>query len=223
MLALPPDPVNAHESDGVRALRHPGSDRVGDWIQTFTGIQFWPLDPRPEEIDIRDIAHALSNQCRFAGHCNQFYSVAEHSVRVSWLLSHEYKLWGLLHDAAEAYLVDLPKPIKKWSQMGVLYSEIEDALMLAIGAKFGLTFPMPTAVKKADVVMLVTEKRDLMKMPPKPWEDTEEPDIYRVVPWQASTAERLFLELFAKLQSANAAMPQPTNDPPAERQTKRKQ
>jgi len=211
MLALPSSSDEAQKPDGVRALKHPGSDRIGDWIQTFTGIQFWPLDPKPEEIDIRDIAHALSNQCRFGGHCEQFYSVAEHCVRVSWLCATKHKLWGLLHDAAEAYLVDLPKPIKKWSQMGVLYSEIEDALMVSIAAKFGLSFPVPDAVKKADVVMLVTEKRDLMKMQPKPWEDTEPPDIYRVVPWQPGTSEKIFLDLFGKLQRANAGKPQPVS------------
>ena len=189
--------------------RHPGSDRVGDWIQTYTGIQFWPLDPRPEEIDIRDIAHALSNQCRFAGHCERFYSVAEHSVRVSWLCPVKDGLWGLLHDAAEAYLVDLPRPIKRWSQMGTLYSEIEDKLMLAIAYKFGLNHPVPVSVKRADIVMLVTEKRDLMKMPPKEWEDTETPHWSRVIPWGPEKAELCFVERFNYLQSANAGKPQP--------------
>ena len=96
------------------------SERVGDWIQTMSGVIFYPLDPRPEEIRIEDIAHALSHQCRFAGHCREFYSVAEHSVRVSRELPQEFMLWGLLHDASEAYLVDLPRPIKRWSAMGRL-------------------------------------------------------------------------------------------------------
>ena len=82
--------------------------RNGSWLQTYTGIQFWPLDPRPEEIDIQDIAHALSLLCRFNGHCQRFYSVAEHSVHVSTILAPEFGLWGLLHDAAEAYLSDIP-------------------------------------------------------------------------------------------------------------------
>lgn len=61
------------------------TERAGDWMQTFTGRQFWPMDPRPEDLDILDIAHALSLLCRFGGHCQRFYSVAEHSVHVSTL------------------------------------------------------------------------------------------------------------------------------------------
>ena len=56
------------------------SERGGDWMQTYSGFQFWPLDPRPEEIHVIDIAHSLANQCRYAGHCREFYSVAQHSV-----------------------------------------------------------------------------------------------------------------------------------------------
>ncbi len=230
MSALSSSSAEGQKSDGVRALKHPGSDRVGGWIQTFTGIQFWPLDPRPDEVDIRDIAHALSNQCRFAGHCEEFYSVAEHSVRVS-LQCPCHPLWGLLHDAAEAYLVDLPRPIKRWSQMGVLYSEIEDTVMMAVAGRFGLTFPMPAEVKRADVVLLVTEKRDLMKMPPKPWEDTETPIRETITsdgPWSPKTAEAKFLEEFTllqmdrlMLQRANAGKSQPTKDSREEPQQKR--
>ena len=83
--------------------------RKGDWMQTHSGIQFWPLDPRPEDILIEDIAHALSNQCRFAGHCCFHYSVAQHSVLVSENVPAQDAMWGLLHDAGEAYLVDLPR------------------------------------------------------------------------------------------------------------------
>ena len=66
--------------------------RKGDWILTYSGIEFWPLDPRPEDVRIEDIAHALSMQCRFAGHCDRFYSVAEHSIRVADLVPREDKL-----------------------------------------------------------------------------------------------------------------------------------
>lgn len=141
-------------------------ERKGDWIQTYTGKIFWPLDPRPEEVDIEDIAHALSFLCRFGGHTEKFYSVAEHSVRLSYIVPQKDRLWGLLHDASEAYLVDLPRPLKYHSAMGALYRGIEEQLMNAICERFGLSPTMPQTVFNADVVMLITEKRDLLKIPP---------------------------------------------------------
>jgi hypothetical protein len=87
--------------------------RVGDWIQTYSGRQFWPLDPRVEDVHLEDIAHALSNVCRYTGHVREFYSVAEHSVHVSWSCEPEDALWGLLHDASEAYLADMARPVKQ--------------------------------------------------------------------------------------------------------------
>lgn len=81
-------------------------------IRTFTGKLVDPLDLKPEDIDIRDIAHALSQQCRFTGHTRKFYSVAEHCILVSELCPTELKLAGLLHDADEAYLIDLARPVK---------------------------------------------------------------------------------------------------------------
>ncbi len=86
------------------------------WIQTFTGRRFWPLGARAGDVDVRDIAHALALKCRFNGHCRVFYSVAEHSVRVSRVMEvggRKMAMWGLMHDAAEAYLADLGGPIKK--------------------------------------------------------------------------------------------------------------
>ncbi|MEM9149127.1 MAG: hypothetical protein AAGB19_01555 [Cyanobacteria bacterium P01_F01_bin.3] len=80
------------------------------WIQTFTGKAFWPLEPDPELICIEDIAWALAHQSRYSGHCDRFYSVAEHSLWVSGQCSPEHKLWGLLHDASEAYLSDVVRP-----------------------------------------------------------------------------------------------------------------
>lgn len=75
------------------------TERIGDWIQTFTGRQFWPLDPQPDHIDIADIAHALAHDCRFGGHCRRFYSVAEHSVLLSRAVAPEFRLAALMHDS----------------------------------------------------------------------------------------------------------------------------
>ena len=131
--------------------------RKGDWILTYSGIEFWPLDPRPEDVRIEDIAHALSMQCRFAGHCDRFYSVAEHSIRVADLVPREDKLWALLHDASEAYLVDLPRPIKRHSEIGKHYRIAEDVVMEVIARKFGLP-PEPMSIQRADKAMLCVER-----------------------------------------------------------------
>lgn len=124
------------------------------------------LEPNPDVIDIKDIAHALSNQCRFTGHTSTFYSVAEHSVNVSEvpiLDTLELKLIGLLHDATEAYLVDLPRPIKRFTDLGSIFKKHESNIWEAIALHFGLPFEIPEVVHEADRIVLVTEKRDLMR------------------------------------------------------------
>src|SRR5271156_4912831 len=88
----------------------PNSSSDSAWIQTFTGKKFYPFNPKPQDIDIRDIAHALSNICRFTGHTKRFYSVAEHSRNVAKLVPAHMKLQALLHDASEAYLCDIARP-----------------------------------------------------------------------------------------------------------------
>ena len=172
--------------------------RKGDWIQTFTGIQFWPLDPRPEEIVIEDIAHALSLLCRFNGHCKRFYSVAEHSVHVERLLSPEMKLLGLLHDASEAYIADIPSPVKRNLPD---YKKIETNLLRAIAERFGLlSWPMSSEVKHADAVMLATEKVALMGKEPAPWHKMPDPvDVGMIQCWGPSEAEEEFLMTFNAL------------------------
>ena len=176
-------------------------ERNGDWMQTFTGRQFWPIDPRPDEISIVDIAHALANQCRYAGHCKAFYSVAQHSVIVSHACDFDDALWGLLHDAAEAYLVDLPRPIKRFSELGAHYRDVEAALMRVICERFKLSLPEPVSVKKADNVVLVTEMRDLMAQPPEKWKESwsNEPLKTKIYPLSPEVAKREFLDRFEEL------------------------
>lgn len=143
--------------------------RKGDWMQTFTGRKFWPLDPRPEEVFIEDIAHSLSMQCRYAGHCQKFYSVAEHSVLVAQVIEPEFALYGLLHDAAEAYLVDVPRPVKPYLTG---YAEAEDRVWRAICARFNLdpdNKDAIEAIKRADNAVLAAEQPILMPNPPEPW------------------------------------------------------
>jgi hypothetical protein len=139
--------------------------RSGNWIQTYSGIKFFPFDPRSEEITIVDIAHALSMQCRFTGHVKEFYSVAQHSVMVSYYCKKENALWGLLHDASEAYLSDVSRPVKyDWAMDG--YRNVEKTLMLKICEKFGLPPDMPEDVRIADNDMCASEGKQLMLRPP---------------------------------------------------------
>jgi hypothetical protein len=123
-------------------------------IRTFTGEYINISDPKPEEIHIEDIAHALSLHCRFGGHTRDHYSVAEHSIWVMNMVSEEFKLSALLHDASEAYLMDIPSPIKKLIPD---YIKIEDNLMTAIAESLGFQYPLPSAVKEADKFALEWE------------------------------------------------------------------
>jgi len=115
-------------------------ERQGDFIYTFTGRRFWPMDPRAEDMCIEDIAHALSMLCRYNGHVDRFYSVAEHSMlvyhAVSWIRPGEpaLHLQALLHDASEAYLADVPRPVKPYlSNYRTAEREVERAIANAFG------------------------------------------------------------------------------------------
>ena len=169
------------------------------WIQTATGKQFWPMDPRPEDIDIRDIAHHLSHVCRYSGACNWHYSVAQHSVLVSQCVPPEDALYGLLHDASEAYLHDLPKPLKNLPEFA-FYRAAERRLELVIAEVFGLPTEMPESVKLADLRMLPTEKRDIMGKEPASWGlEAIEPYSRRVENWSPTFARASFCARYAAL------------------------
>lgn len=149
--------------------------RTGDWMQTFTGRQFWPLDPRVDEVDPLDVAHALGYQCRYAGHVRRFYSVAEHCILMSLVMpTRELALAALLHDAAEAYVVDVPRPLKRHLYG---YAQIEDRVLGVVLQRFGLQFDrdehglleLPAEVKDADNRILLDERDQLMAPPPESW------------------------------------------------------
>jgi len=177
--------------------------RQGDWMQTYTGRQFWPIDPRAEEVDINDIAHALSNMCRFGGHVKSFYSVAEHSVRVSWLAGddHEMALAALLHDAAEAYVVDVPRPLKRFLPG---YKEIEARVARVIEERFALAPGVLDApeIKHWDETLLATEARDIMGgQSAGKWSLLATPLVDFIYPRSPKEAERSFLERFGELSA----------------------
>jgi hypothetical protein len=141
---------------------------MSTWIQTSTGKAFDPFAPDPAAICIEDIAHALSNVCRFTGHCRSFYSVAQHSVEVATRLPPELQAHALLHDASEAYLLDLPSPLKQRPEFAA-YRWAEKQLQAAIYARFGLDPTTPALVKEMDSRMLLFEKARLLGKCEKPW------------------------------------------------------
>lgn len=176
--------------------------RLGDWMQTATGRQFWPLDPRPDEIDIVDIAHALSMMCRYGGHCIRFYSVAEHCVLMARAVSPENALWALLHDASEAYVVDVPRPLKASLPN---YKNLEGYVMNAVCVRFGISHLMPAEVKSADNRILLDESAQNMGATPAPWGIDGEPLGVVLQFWSPEQAKAEFLKEFAALKSAGAA------------------
>lgn len=132
------------------------------WIQTYSGKQFTPTAPKLDDIDIVDIAHALSMQCRFNGHIRRFYSVAEHAYYVSLIVPSPAALRGLLHDAGEAYLSYLPAPLKPLLPQ---YNAMEDVLMASVEERFGLTGDSPlvtSQVDAADKWIVFQEAKTLM-------------------------------------------------------------
>jgi 5'-deoxynucleotidase YfbR-like HD superfamily hydrolase len=189
-----------------------------DFIWTVSGKQFWPLDPRADEICIEDIAHALSNVCRFTGHASRFYSVAEHSCHVANLIGEEckrlgrskdipqLKMAGLLHDASEAYLCDLSGPIKGATRFGTLYKRFEAGLQSAVEQRFGCPSLDSAIVRWADKVMLAHEMQALIQSRAVLHVDVslaagaDMPDLRE--PWTPSVARCNFLEAYAEIRAA---------------------
>lgn len=172
------------------------TERIGDWIQTYSGRCFWPLSPRAEDVYVEDIAHALSMKCRFSGHSTRFYSVAEHSVLVSQNVPEEYALWGLLHDAAEAYSADVPRPLKRFMKE---WAPIESNIMRAICERFGLPLEEPREVKTADYAMLADERAALMNSCDREWTDTPDPLGAEIRAFDPGDAKIAFMRRFSEL------------------------
>jgi uncharacterized protein len=177
-----------------------GFDPKSPWIQTYSGRRFNPTNPNSEAIVIQDVAHALSMQCRFSGHCSKFYSVAQHSVLVSHVCNFEDALWGLMHDASEAYLIDVPRPLKHSGKFQD-YINFETVMQQAICKRFGLNDQEPASVKRADKILLATEARDLMSPLHHDWRQPAEPLPFIIEAWGPERAEREFLHRYSILIS----------------------
>lgn len=178
-----------------------GVRRSGDWMQTQSGRQFYPLDPRPDDFNITDIAHALSMQCRYAGHVDRFYSVAEHCVLVSQGVPAEVAREGLMHDAAEAYVGDMVRPLK--INVGQ-FKGIEDSILYVMADRYQLAWPFPEAVHDADNRILLTERAALLSNTRHPWD----PDLEQLEPldvpihaWSPAEAKAQFLARFEEVTS----------------------
>ncbi len=180
----------------------------GGWLQTYTGRRMFPYDPKIDEIVIEDIAHSLSLLNRFAGHTRVAFSVAQHSYLVAEHCPPVYQLLGLLHDAAEAYLMDLPSPVKNDSSMAD-YRLLEARVQAVIFKAFGVATPphaaqgMPPVVAHIDARMLATEARDLLGPPPEPWLWLPDPYPEVIQPVSAQEAEKEFLRAFAQYGGVN--------------------
>lgn len=174
------------------------------WIQTYSGRRFTPTNPNPDAVVIQDIAHSLSMQCRFSGHTKKFYSVAQHSVLVSYTCNHEDALWGLLHDASEAYLVDVPRPLKRSGKFNA-YLEFEQKVQAAICKRFGLTLNEPPSVKRADMLLLATEARDLMSPLRSDWVQPIDPLPFKIDSLSPQEAKDLFMRRFFELNNMPGA------------------
>lgn len=169
-----------------------------DWVQTFSGVVYYPTKPEVAKIRIIDIAHALANLCRYTGHCRIFYSVAEHSVHVSYCVPPEMALAGLLHDATEAYVNDLNRPLKhSWLLWG--YRVVERRNWLAIAEKFGLPATLPPEIHEADLAVLFAEQAELMLPLPQyqGWQG-EAADV-AIIGHAPEQAEKLFMDRFYEL------------------------
>jgi 5'-deoxynucleotidase YfbR-like HD superfamily hydrolase len=172
-------------------------ERKGESFRTFTGRRFWPLDPRPEDLDIEDIARGLALTNRFNGHTLVPYSVAQHSVLVSYMVPEGMEFEGLMHDASEAMGIgDLISPSKR--QMSQ-YRRVEKRIMLAIRARYGMLRKEQPEVKLADTFLYYAEARDVANRPLTLQQKHDAPKkIIRAWGWRK--AEREFLKRFYELR-----------------------
>lgn len=167
-------------------------------ILTASGHYFNFIEPADNVVLVPDIAHALANVCRFAGHTREFYSVAQHSVLASRIVPPEDALAALFHDATEAYIGDVARPLK---ELLPDYRKIEARLQADIFRKLDLPEQLPPSVKRADLILLATEKRDLMPAHNDEWGMITgiEPLAERIEPWAPWFACTMFLDRYREI------------------------
>jgi 5'-deoxynucleotidase YfbR-like HD superfamily hydrolase len=191
------------------AAPHDSPPAPGPYLQTVSGRWVNPFDPDPRQLDPHDIARALANQCRFGGHCRAFYSVAQHSVIVSRLVEErggdaEDAFAALMHDATEAYLGDMPHPLKHRSPLGAAFREAEQRLEAVIRERFAIKPDVPE-IKRADRALLATE-RQAFSDEKWHWPELEgvEPLALALEPWPPDQAAEAFAARYAELEAARS-------------------
>jgi hypothetical protein len=189
----------------------------GPYLQTVSGRWVNPFDPDPEQLDAADIARALANQCRFGGHSRSFYSVAQHSVIVSELVEGrggdvEDAFAALMHDATEAYLGDMPHPIKHRSELGAAFKAAEDRLEQVIRERFGIKPDVPE-IKRVDRSLLATERR-AFSGESWHWPELEgvEPLDLELTAWPPDEAAAAFTRRYDELAARRAGSPDDGGD-----------
>ena len=209
-----PAPHRLPDAEDVGMMRALGETRKGDWMETWQGVRFYPLDPRPEEVRLDDIAHHLSRINRYNGACElEHYSVAEHSVLMAqWLLdtydSPFLAYQGLFHDAPEAYIGDMVRPLKRnmpafEAAEGPVYEAVVRALPMLWNAhdRLGVGFGLDASVKEADNRILVDERAQVMRPSGNTWGiDHLKPLDVRIEGWSPSYAEHFFLAVEQSLR-----------------------
>ena len=173
-------------------------ERVGDWMVTYSGQKFWPLDPRADEMRIVDVAHHLAMMPRFGGACKSHYSVAEHCVIGSHLVQPEFAFEFLMHDAEETWAPDMINPIKHHSVAGERYSVIGQGIDRVVRMKWNLPACQSSAIKRIDAALCEVEKRQVFQIYPGELDPMVLPDM-RLHFWKWQKAEAKFLERFMEL------------------------
>ena len=176
----------------------------GMFMETFSGGIYYPASPHASEVRLIDIAHHLSMICRYTGACNHFYSVAEHSIHVSYCVPPEHALAGLLHDAAEAYVTDMGRPLKKAPLM-FGYRTYEQRNHCAIMERFGLPINLPDCVHYADNAVLLAERAALMYPTGRHWPIPAVAADIVIHEWTPEQSEKAFLDRFYELTRGHGA------------------
>ena len=180
----------------------PGHEgRKGYFMHTWSGGRYFPCDPRHTEVQIEDIATALSRKCRFGGHTHEFMSVAEHSVLVSLYKPELDPFEKLMHDAPEGYVDDMIRPLKMVPQLREPYIAIEELNAIAIAQRYDLTYPWPASVKEADEAICTLEMEyNISAVDKGSLHDASIlPKDIKIQFWTPKQAKQAFLDRFTEL------------------------